>query len=60
MNPLLELRKCSQSYWIDNLTRDKISSGELQRRVTEQGLHGVTSNPAIFHQAIAGSRNYDA
>jgi transaldolase/glucose-6-phosphate isomerase len=60
MNPLLELLKCGQSYWLDNLTRGKLASGELHRRVTEQGLRGVTSNPAIFHKAIAGSRDYDA
>jgi transaldolase len=59
MNPLLELIKHGQSYWLDNLTRGKITSGELQRRVTEQGLRGVTSNPSIFHKAISKSRDYD-
>lgn len=59
MNPLLDLLKCGQSYWLDNLTRGKITSGELHRRVTEEGLRGVTSNPAIFHKAISGSRDYD-
>jgi transaldolase len=60
MNPLLQLTTCGQSYWLDNLTRDMITDGELHMRVTEQGLRGVTSNPATFHKAIAGSAAYDA
>jgi len=58
MNPLLELSTCGQSYWLDNLTRAMITSGDLKRRVSEDGLRGVTSNPAIFHKAIAGSEDY--
>ena len=60
MNPLLQLLTCGQSYWLDNLTRDMITSGELHQRVTEQGLRGVTSNPATFHKAIVGSQEYEA
>jgi transaldolase/glucose-6-phosphate isomerase len=60
MEPLLELIKYGQSYWLDNLTRAMITNGALQRRVEEQGLRGVTSNPAIFNKAISGSRDYDA
>ncbi|MCI0458167.1 MAG: transaldolase [Gemmataceae bacterium] len=60
MNPLLQLIRYGQSYWMDNLTRGLIHSGELQERVTEQGLRGVTSNPAIFNKAIGGSHDYDA
>jgi transketolase len=59
MNSLLKLEQCGQSYWLDNLTRAMISSGELRQRATEQGLRGVTSNPAIFQKAIAGSADYD-
>ncbi len=59
MKALLELIKCGQSYWLDNLSRDKIHSGELIKRVKEQGLRGITSNPAIFHEAIAKSKIYD-
>jgi transaldolase len=59
MNPLLQLIKCGRSYWLDNLTRDMITSGALHQRVTEQGLRGITSNPATFHQAIVGSSAYD-
>src|SRR5882724_8418731 len=60
MKALLQLIKYGQNYWLDNLTRRKITSGELKRRVTEQGLHDVTSNPAIFDKAISGGDDYDA
>jgi transaldolase/glucose-6-phosphate isomerase len=60
INPLRQLNQYGQAYWIDNLTRGMIRSGELNTRVTEYGLRGVTSNPAIFHKAIAGSNEYDA
>ncbi len=47
-----------QSPWIDNLKRQYLTSGELQRLVDE-GIRGVTSNPTIFQKAIAGSDDYD-
>ena len=59
MKALLDLKKAGQSYWLDNLTRDMILNGELKKRVTEQGLRGVTSNPAIFNKAISKSDLYD-
>jgi transaldolase len=59
MNPLNELITYGQSYWLDNLTRAMIDNGQLQKRVDEQGLRGVTSNPAIFNKAISGSDDYD-
>lgn len=59
MNPLLELLEHGQSYWLDNLTRRMIRNGELERRVREEGLRGVTSNPAIFSKAISGGGEYD-
>ncbi len=58
-NPLVELAKFGQSPWYDNIRRTLITSGELQRMVTEDQLRGVTSNPAIFEKAIAGSSDYD-
>jgi hypothetical protein len=51
MSPLLELARFGQSYWLDDLTRPMIESGELQRRVTNEGLTGVTANPSIFRAA---------
>jgi transaldolase/glucose-6-phosphate isomerase len=59
MNPLRELLKYGQSYWLDNLTRAMIQSGDLKRRVEEEGLRGVTSNPAIFSKAISKGKEYD-
>ncbi len=59
MNALLELARFGQSYWLDDLTRPMITSGELNRRVTEDGLTGVTVNPAIFRAALTQSDEYD-
>jgi hypothetical protein len=53
MDALHQLFEHGQSYWLDNLTRQMIASGELKRRVHDEGLRGVTSNPAIFHKAIS-------
>jgi transaldolase len=60
MNSLHQLIQCGQSYWLDNLTREMIQNGALKRRVTEEGLRGVTSNPAIFNKSIMKSKDYDA
>ncbi len=60
MNNLLGLIQKGQSYWIDNLTRAMLHNGELQRRVTEEGCRGVTSNPSIFYKAMTNSHDYDA
>ena len=59
MKTLIELLNYGQSYWLDNLARKKITGGELQKRVNEQGLRGITSNPAIFNKAIVNSTDYD-
>lgn len=59
MNKLVELKEYGQSYWLDNLTRGKIQSGELERRVKEQGLRGITSNPSIFFKAFSSGSDYD-
>ena len=59
MNTLIELLKYGQSYWLDNLTRGKIKSGEIKKRVTQQGLRGITSNPSIFNKAITSGSDYD-
>lgn len=59
-NPLVRLRQCGQSIWMDYIRRQLITSGELQRLIEEDGLSGVTSNPSIFDKAIAGSHDYDS
>jgi transaldolase/glucose-6-phosphate isomerase len=58
-NPLIEVQKYGQSIWYDNIRRGLITSGELQHMVENDGLLGVTSNPAIFTAAITGSNDYD-
>lgn len=58
MNPLQALHSYSQSVWLDYIRRNLITSGELQRLVQEDGLRGITSNPAIFEKAITGSSDY--
>ncbi|HVQ63421.1 MAG TPA: bifunctional transaldolase/phosoglucose isomerase [Terriglobia bacterium] len=57
-NPLEALQDYGQSVWLDYLRRSLITSGELQRLITEDGLMGVTSNPSIFEKAIVGSNDY--
>jgi len=59
MNPLKELQRYGQSFWLDYIRRSLITDGELKRLVKEDGLRGVTSNPTIFQKAIAGSSDYD-
>ena len=59
MSRLLQLQKCGQSYWLDNLTRGMIRNGELQRRIREEGLRGVTANPSTFNLALK-SGDYDS
>jgi transaldolase/glucose-6-phosphate isomerase len=58
-SPLIEVQKYGQSIWYDFISRDLLLSGELRRLVAEDGVRGVTSNPAIFEKAIAGSSAYD-
>ena len=59
-NPLKQLGRYGQSVWLDYIRRSLITSGELTRHITEDGLRGVTSNPAIFGKAIAGSSDYES
>jgi transaldolase len=58
-NPLRRLEQFGQSIWLDYIRRQMITGGELKRLVDEDGLKGVTSNPAIFEKAIAQSEDYD-
>ena len=58
MNPLQALHTHGQSVWLDYIRRSLLTSGELGRLIKEDGLRGVTSNPAIFEKAITGSTDY--
>jgi transaldolase / glucose-6-phosphate isomerase len=57
-NRLRGLEVFGQSVWLDYIRRSLITSGELRRLIAEDGLRGVTSNPAIFEKAVAGSSDY--
>ncbi|MDE2726981.1 MAG: transaldolase [Gemmatimonadota bacterium] len=59
-NPLNQLERHGQSFWLDSISRELMSSGRLRKLIEEDGLKGMTSNPAIFEKAIAGSTDYDA
>ncbi|HTV17436.1 MAG TPA: transaldolase [Polyangiaceae bacterium] len=59
-NPVAALRRYGQSVWLDYLRRSLIESGELARLIREDGLGGITSNPAIFQKAIEGDEGYAA
>lgn len=59
MNPLLQVKAQGQQVWLDNLSRTLLNEGQLARLVTEDGVSGVTTNPAIFHKAIADGRYYE-
>lgn len=59
MNTLLQLHEHGQSYWIDDLTRSMLKTGGLKRRVEDENLCGVTSNPSIFGKAIAHGSGYE-
>jgi transaldolase/glucose-6-phosphate isomerase len=57
-NPLKALIHFGQSVWLDYIRRDLLTSGELARLISKDGLRGMTSNPAIFEKAITGSSDY--
>ncbi|MBX9600478.1 MAG: bifunctional transaldolase/phosoglucose isomerase [Bryobacteraceae bacterium] len=58
MNPLQQLGTFGQSPWLDYIRRNLMSTGELDRLIREDGLMGMTSNPAIFEKAITASTDY--
>jgi transaldolase len=53
------LQDLGQSLWLDNITRDVLNSGTLQRYIDEFSVTGLTSNPTIFDHAIKNSATYD-
>jgi transaldolase/glucose-6-phosphate isomerase len=57
-NPLKDLLNYGQSVWLDYIRRDLFTTGELKRLISEDGLRGMTSNPAIFEKAIGDSDYY--
>lgn len=59
-NPAIEVQDLGQSLWLDYIHRAELESGEFQRRIDDDGILGVTSNPAIFQKAIGESDTYDS
>jgi transaldolase len=60
MNATTLLHDLGQSLWLDNITRDLLDQGTLERYVREWSVTGLTSNPTIFDHAIKSSTAYDA
>src|SRR5919204_656943 len=59
MNRLHEIEALGTAVWIDNLTRELLEEGRLERLIEENGVTGVTSNPTIFNKAVEDSDRYD-
>jgi transaldolase len=59
MSPTRKLHNLGQSIWLDNITRDLLQSGTLQRYIDQFSVTGLTSNPTIFDHAISHSATYD-
>jgi transaldolase len=58
-NKVKQIHSFGQSIWLDFIDRAIISSGKLKKLIDEDGIRGVTSNPAIFEKAITSSSDYD-
>jgi len=58
-NRLQQLHDAGQSIWLDSIDRRILHDGELERRIREDALTGMTSNPTIFQKALASSNAYD-
>src|SRR5208283_4362414 len=59
MKATQQLHDLGQSIWLDNITRDLLTSGTLKRYIDELSVTGLTSNPTIFDHAISHSSAYD-
>jgi transaldolase len=59
MKATQKLHDLGQSLWLDNITRDLLNSGTLQRYIDEMSVTGLTSNPTIFDHTIKNSAAYD-
>jgi len=59
-SPTATLSALGVSIWLDDLSRDRIQSGGLQKLIAERNVVGVTTNPTIFASALAKGETYDA
>src|SRR4051812_5310627 len=58
-NNVKQIHDFDQSIWLDFIDRKIMNTGELQKLIDEDGVRGITSNPAIFEKAISSSSDYD-
>ncbi|MGW9412643.1 transaldolase [Arthrobacter cupressi] len=58
--PTQQLSDVGVSIWLDDLSRERLSSGSLRKLIEEKNVVGVTTNPSIFHAAITSGSDYDA
>jgi transaldolase len=58
--PTAQLSAAGVSIWLDDLSRERLSSGSLQKLIDEKNVVGVTTNPSIFQAAITSGSDYDA
>jgi transaldolase len=56
---LAELSEAGVAVWLNDLSRDRIHSGDLQSLVDDYSVVGITTNPTIFAAAISASGSYD-
>ena len=59
MKATQQLHDLGQSLWLDNITRELLTSGTLRRYIDEFSVTGLTSNPTIFDLAIRNGNSYD-
>ncbi len=58
-NRILKIKEAGQSIWLDNIQRRHLSDGTINKLINDAGISGITSNPAIFMNAVAKSSDYD-
>ncbi len=60
MSKLAAIKQFGQKIWLDNLSRELLNSGKLNKLILDDGIAGVTSNPTIFHRAISNDQSYQS
>lgn len=58
MSKLVDIKQFGQKIWLDNVSRELLNSGKLNKLIVNDGIAGVTSNPTIFHKAISNESSY--
>lgn len=58
-NRVKKIHELDQSIWLDFIDRNILKTGQLQKLINEDGVRGLTSNPAIFEKAISSGTDYD-